>query len=47
MALQAQKAEMEQMYGGGNTQKSEAYNAMAGSAQKGGASKDIYSKKYR
>jgi hypothetical protein len=35
MALQAQKAEMEQMYGGGDQQKAQAYQAMAGTAQAG------------
>ena len=36
MALQAQKAEKEQMYGGGgDSQKAQAYNAMAGKANQG------------
>lgn len=36
MALQAQKAEREQMYGsGGGSQKAQAYNEMAGKASQG------------
>lgn len=42
MALQAQKAEREQMYGGGgDSQKAQAYNAMAGKASQGNF-QDVY-----
>jgi Ca2+-binding EF-hand superfamily protein len=46
MALQAQQAELEQLYGGKNNaaskKKAQALNDLAGSAKKGGAKKDVY-----
>jgi hypothetical protein len=41
MALQAQKAEKEQMYGSGDSQKAQAYNSMAGKANQGNF-QDLY-----
>ena len=42
MALQAQQAEMEQMYGGGDQQKAQAYQEMAGTAKSGSNFHDAY-----